>query len=214
MAADPAPANPALTSRGASTRERVLQSGARVLAEKGYAGTTLVDIAARAGTKAGSLYYYFDSREDLIREIMTRGVIEIHEHVSAAVEGLPEGSSSRDRLAAAIGVHVHYMLTQNDLARAAIRTLGQAPPEVQGPAIELHRTYGHYLAELIDAAVADGHLPQQTDSRVLRLLIVGAANWTTAWYDPRGSASVEDIAAALVMLALGEQAVVPAPSVD
>ena len=85
---------------------------------------------------------------------------------------------------------------------------------MQGPAIELHRTYGHYLAELIDAAVADGHLPQQTDSRVLRLLIVGAANWTTAWYDPSGSATVEDIAAALVTLALGEHSVVPASPAD
>jgi AcrR family transcriptional regulator len=214
MPHDASAASPLLTSRGASTRERVLQSGARVLAENGYAGTTLADIAARAGTKAGSLYYYFSSREDLIREIMTRGVVEIHENVSAAVDALPEGASSRQRLAAAIAQHVHYMLTQNDLARAAIRTLGQAPAEVQGPAIELHRVYGQYLAGLIDAAAADGYLPQQTDSRVLRLLIVGAANWTTAWYDPRGTASVEDIAGALVTMTLGEDALDVVPAED
>jgi AcrR family transcriptional regulator len=193
-----------LTSRGESTRERILQSAASVLAEKGYSGSTLADIAARAHTKAGSLYYYFESREDLIREIMTRGITETHAHVTGAVAQLPPEASSRDRLAAAIAAHVRYMLTENDIARASIRTLGQAPPEVQGPAIELHRVYGQYLAELIENAQTDGYLLQQIDSRVLRLLIVGAANWTSAWYDPTGSASVEQIAELLVQMALGE----------
>jgi AcrR family transcriptional regulator len=195
-----------LTSRGESTRERILQSAASVLADKGYSGTTLADIAAQAQTKAGSLYYYFDSREELIREIMTRGITETHAHVNGAVELLPPEASSRDRLAAAITAHVRYMLTENDIARASIRTLGQAPPEVQGPAIALHRVYGQYLAQLIENVKADGYLLPQADSRVLRLLMVGAANWTSAWYDPTGSASVEQIAELLVQMTLGELA--------
>jgi AcrR family transcriptional regulator len=194
-----------LTSRGESTRERILQGAASVLADKGYSGTTLADIAAQAQTKAGSLYYYFESREELIREIMTRGITETHAHVTGAVE-LPPGASSRDRLAAAITAHVRYMLTENDIARASIRTLGQAPPEVQGPAIALHRIYGQYLAELIESVKADGYLLPQADSRVLRLLMVGAANWTSAWYDPTGPASVDQIAELLVQMTLGELA--------
>jgi AcrR family transcriptional regulator len=192
-----------LTSRGESSRERILQSAAAVLAEKGYSGSTLSEIAARADTKAGSLYYYFEGRDELIREIMTRGITETYAHVTGAVAQQPPGATSRERLAAAIAAHVRYMLTENNLARASIRTLGQAPPDVQGPAIELHRIYGQYLAELIEDARADGHLLPQTDSRVLRLLIVGAANWTTAWYNPAGSATVEQIADTLVHMALG-----------
>ena len=195
-----------LTSRGESTRERIVQSAAWVLAAKGYSGTTLTDIADRARIKTGSLYYYFESREVLIREIMTRGITETQAYVKAAVAMLPPAASSRDRLAAAIAAHVRYMLTENDISRASIRTLGQAPLEVQGPAIELHRDYGRYLAELIENVQADGYLPPQTDSRVLRLLMVGAANWTSAWYDPAGSASVEQIAETLVQMALGELA--------
>jgi AcrR family transcriptional regulator len=196
-----------LTARGASTRERILQSGAVVLAENGYSGTTLVDIAARARTKAGSLYYYFASREDLIREIMTRGITETHASVARAVDSLPPESTSRDRLAAAIVEQVRYLLKENDIARASIRTLGQAPPEVQGPAIELHRVYGRYVAGLIDAARADGYIDPRTDPRVLRLLIMGAANWSTAWYNPKGSASVDEIAETLVRMAVTDVAV-------
>jgi TetR/AcrR family transcriptional regulator, cholesterol catabolism regulator len=200
---------PALTDRGESTRERILQSGAKVLAERGYSGTTLMEIAARAGTKAGSLYYYFESRDVLIREIMTRGITETNAHVRRAVDTLGAGASARDRLSAAIIAHVRYLLTDSDIARASIRSLGQAPSEVAGPATELHRLYGHYLSRLIDDATRDGLLDSDIDSRVLRLLIVGAANWCTAWYQPDGDSSVDEIAELAARVAIGRLAPIP-----
>ena len=199
------PATP-LTSRGISTRERILQSAAEVLAERGYAGSTLNDFAERAKTKAGSLYYYFESREDLIREIMTRGITETIDHVTAAVDALPDEATSQDRLAAAISAQVRYLLTENNIARASIRALGQAPADVEGPAILLHRDYGHYLGRLIDDATKDGFIDAGIDSRVLRLLIAGAANWCTAWYNPDGDASVEVIAELAARLSTGRVA--------
>lgn len=193
-----------LTMRGLSTRERILQCAAQVLAEKGYAGSTLADIADRANTKAGSLYYYFDSREDMIREIMTRGIVETQSHVSRAVDDLGPDANSRDRLAVAISAQVRYLLTENDIARASIRTLGQAPAEVQGPAIELHRVYSAYLADLLEHAQADGHISPAADIRLVRLLVAGAANWSTAWYKPEGRATVDQIAETLVQMTLGQ----------
>lgn len=181
-----------------------MQSAAEVLAELGYAGSTLNDFADRANTKAGSLYYYFTSREDLIREIMTRGITETIAHVKAAVKDLPAQATSQEKLAAAVTAHVRYLLTENNIARASIRALGQAPPEVQGPAIVLHREYGRYLATLIDNATRDGYIDPSIDSRVLRLLIVGAANWSTAWYDPDGKASVDAIAELAARLSIGQ----------
>jgi TetR/AcrR family transcriptional regulator, cholesterol catabolism regulator len=199
-----------LTSRGESTRERILQSAAEVIAERGYAGSTLNDFADRASTKAGSLYYYFESREDLIREIMTRGITETIEHVTAAIDNLLPAATSRDRLAAAVSAHVRYLLTDSNIARASIRALGQAPLEVQGPALVLHREYGRYLAQLIDDATNDGYLDPSIDSRIFRLLIAGAANWSSAWYDPNGEASVDQIAELAARLSTGQ--VAPAPT--
>jgi AcrR family transcriptional regulator len=198
-----------LTSRGESTRERILQSAAQVLAERGYAASTLNDIADRANTKAGSLYYYFDSREELIREIMTRGITETIDHVAAAVEALPSDATSQDRLGAAITAHVRYLLTESNIARASIRALGQAPAEVQGTAILLHREYGRTLGRLIADAAKDGYIDASVDTRLLRLLIVGAANWSTAWYNPDGPSSVDEIAELAARLATGNIAAAP-----
>lgn len=189
---------------GELTRARVLQAAGTVLAARGYAGTTLKEVAEIAGTKAGSLYYYFSSREELIRELMQRGISETVEHVEVAVSALPDSATSRDRLLAAVQAYVRHVLTESAIARASIRTLGQAPPEVEGPAIEMHREFGRFLHVLIQDAQADGYLAASLDVRVHRLLLAGAVNWSTAWFREDGPSTVDEIAALAGRLALGE----------
>jgi AcrR family transcriptional regulator len=202
-----------LTTRGESTRERIIQSAARVLARSGYAAGTLTEIARTADMKAGSIYHYFDSRESLIREVMTRGINETLDHVGAALNSLAAGASSRDRLSAVIVAHVEYVLSGSDIARASIGILGQAPEQVQSPAIELHRQYGAILSTLISDAARDGYLPPYLDERLLRLLLVGAANWTTTWYDAAGPASATKVGETLVAIFLGPSRSAASPSV-
>jgi AcrR family transcriptional regulator len=57
----------------ARTRRRILDAAAEVFSEQGY-GARLSDIAERAGMKTGSLYYHFDSREDLVAEVLRLGI--------------------------------------------------------------------------------------------------------------------------------------------
>ena len=79
-----------------------------------------------------------------------------------------------------------------------MRILSQVPPEVQARVVGLHREYGYLLATLIETAQRDGFLAADVDPRVLRLLIAGAANWTTAWFDSGGPATPSQIADLLV----------------
>ena len=51
--------------RGKQTVARLIDSGASVIAERGYGGATMVEIAARAGASIGSLYQFFPSKEVL-----------------------------------------------------------------------------------------------------------------------------------------------------
>ncbi|ORB76440.1 hypothetical protein BST46_30110, partial [Mycobacterium timonense] len=56
-----------------ATRARILDSAALIFRNKGYAGTRLSDVAAAANTQAGSLYYHFPSREELVEEVLRVG---------------------------------------------------------------------------------------------------------------------------------------------
>jgi AcrR family transcriptional regulator len=189
-----------LTARGEDKRNRILEAAGELLATKGYAGTSLADIAAAAGTFAGSLYYHFDSREQLAEEVLTSGVRAAMEHTRAAVDGLPSNANARRRLETAITAHVAFMLERSPAALAGARAVGQLPPAVARPLNALFRAYGEYFAELFDAAVADGSLDPDVDLSAARMLVVGAANWTAEWFDAAGACSAEEIGQLLCRL--------------
>ena len=58
-----------LTARGRRTRATLVDAAARVFAETPFADTRIADIAARAGVANGTFYTYFDSKEEIFREV-------------------------------------------------------------------------------------------------------------------------------------------------
>lgn len=58
------------TAKGRAMRERILQAGAELIAEKGAAGMSLDDVRARTGASRSQLYHYFDDRNDLVRAVI------------------------------------------------------------------------------------------------------------------------------------------------
>ena len=61
--------------------------------EKGFAGTRLEDVAARAGVSKGTLYLYFDSKEALFKAVIQEGIVPILEEGAGLVDGF-QGSSA------------------------------------------------------------------------------------------------------------------------
>src|SRR6266852_209628 len=60
------------TAKGRATRERILQAGAELIAEKGAAGMSLDDVRARTGASRSQLYHYFDDRDDPVDAVLGR----------------------------------------------------------------------------------------------------------------------------------------------
>jgi AcrR family transcriptional regulator len=69
--------------------------------EKGFAGTRLEDVAARAGVSKGTLYLYFDSKEALFKAVIQEGIVPILEEGAGLVDGFT--GSAADLLRVLIG---------------------------------------------------------------------------------------------------------------
>lgn len=80
------PPPPPPTPKGVATRTRVLEAALTSFREKGYAATTLRDIANEADVSLGLTYRYFRSKEDL--------VVAVYEQIAekVATHALPEGT--------------------------------------------------------------------------------------------------------------------------
>lgn len=57
------------SSKGVRTRERLVEAAKEVFEELGFLEARVADIAERAGQAHGSFYYYFDSKEEVFREV-------------------------------------------------------------------------------------------------------------------------------------------------
>jgi len=187
-------------SRGDLKRKQILDAAAKVLARRGYAGTMLSEVAEEAGTQSGSLYYHFDSREDLIEEVLQQGVTMSFARARAVVDALPRDRSPLQRLEAALRAHLKFQLVESDYARAAVRSIGQYPEEMWQRVNEKFRAYGKFFDGLIAAAMKAGQLDPKVDRSALRMLVIGAANWAPEWYRADGSSTVEEIGDLLVRL--------------
>lgn len=183
-----------------ATRQRILDAAARVFRDKGYAGARLSDIAAAAGMRAGSLYYHFDSREALVEEVLRAGVARAIGFVREQVESLPPDASPLERLRAAMTGHLVVVQEIGDYTSANIRIFGQVPEDIRRRHLEDQRAYGAYWRDLLVSAQKAGELRPDLDTSVIRMLILGALNWSVEWYQPDGRQSAEEVAAEFVAM--------------
>ncbi len=171
----------------------VLGAAARLFAQRGYAATSMRDIAQAASMLPGSLYYHFAAKEDLLVAVYETGVREIVAAVRAAVarERAPWA-----RLEAACVAHLETVLQRADTAQVLVRVL---PEQVPAAAAQLKRLRAEYEAvfrELVDALP----LAPGSDRRTLRLMLLGALNWTRFWYREDGPDSPRSIARGMLRL--------------
>ncbi|HVM09652.1 MAG TPA: TetR family transcriptional regulator [Acidimicrobiales bacterium] len=78
------------TAHGQDRREEIVRAAHELFARDGYAETRMTDIAAAAGVTKGLLYWYFDSRDALIAEIVRDARRRLRDAQRAAVEGVDD----------------------------------------------------------------------------------------------------------------------------
>jgi AcrR family transcriptional regulator len=181
-------------SKSARTRRRVLDAGARALRRDGYAAVALKDIATLAGLQAGSLYYHFGSKEEIVEEVLEVGVEGVSAVTREAVAALGPGADPLARLRAAITAHLKFVLSESDYAVANIRILSQVPREIRQRHLKRQRRYGAFWRGLFEDAARGKRLRDDLDLSVVRMLTLGALNWSVEWYDAAGARGPVEIA--------------------
>ena len=184
------------------SRHMILDHAARLFRQRGYAETSLRDIATVCGMKTASLYYHFASKEEIVIEVLNTGVATVSEEARRRVDRLDPDAAPAERVQAAICAHLHALLEQDDYTGANIRIFGHVPPHVRVATMQSREQYDQWWRDLLADAAAHGAIRPGTDLAHLRLLLLGAMNWSVEWHKPRADKSVEAIASSLTALAL------------
>jgi AcrR family transcriptional regulator len=184
-----------------SSRQRILDCAARLFRRQGYGATSLRDIAAGCGMKAGSLYYHFASKDEIVVEVLNTGVQRVNDAVKQAVARLPADAPAAAIIDVAIREHLRALHEADDYTSANVRIFGQVPEVVRAGHLAVRRTYEEYWSNLLSKAQKTGELRADANPQILLSLIISSLNATLEWLDPK-RAPVEHVAATFSALVL------------
>lgn len=164
--------------RSDNRRQPLIDAAAAAFREFGYHAASMREMAGRTGMQAGSMYYHFPSKDELLVAVYAEGVRRISDQVREEIEGLTD---PRERLAAALEAHLDALLDGSDYVQVVIRVLPKDAPRVTKRLKALRNEYEDLFRQLID------ELDMNPDRKhYLRLFLIGACNWTQVWYEPGG----------------------------
>jgi len=187
--------------KSAASRVLILDAAARLFRDQGYVATTLRQIAEAANMKAGSIYYHFNSKEEILDEVLNQGLRLIFDAVKQAVSDAGADASCARQLEAAITTHLQMLLEKSDYTSADIRIYNQLPTGLRARHRRLRREYGEYWDRLLQGGQAAGEIRTDIEIVPLRMLVLGALNWTLEWFnvDKRSVEELAQLACVLVM---------------
>ena len=184
----PAPRAP----RSDNRLPQILDEAARLFRRKGYDATSIRDIVRAVDMLPGSLYYHFPSKEALLVAVYAEGVRRFSDAVGAAIRAK---AAPWPRLEAACIAHLETLLEESDFAQVVVRVRPADVPAVAPRLAALRRDYEGVFVALIQALP----LARAMDRRSLRLMLLGALNWSQVWYR-KGRDNPRAIARHFVML--------------
>lgn len=170
---------------GDESRRMILETAARLFSQDGYAVTSLRAIATACDMKAGSLYYHFESKDQIVTEVLNIGVQRVFDAVKAAVEALPPEAGIAATLQCAIETHLTALLEAQDFTSANIRIFGQVPADIRASHKDLRKRYENYWRDLLKSLESSGEIRAERNLQRIVFFLFGAMNWTTEWYDKK-----------------------------
>ena len=158
------------SQKGARTRVRLLQAAKEVFEEDGFLEARISDIAERAGLSHGSFYHYFDSKEEVFREVAE----SVEEQLSAPLGGVILDESShappQERIREALRLHLESYRREAKII-GVIEQMARYDKQVNAVRMARHQKYSQQVAasirDLQEHGLADPDLDPKIASAAL-----------------------------------------------
>jgi len=181
-----------------SLKTLLIAVSARLFREKGFDNTTVRDIAAAAGVQAGSWFYHFKSKQDILQAVIEEGMQQALARIEEVASlGLPPREAFR-RL---VHTHLETLLSPGqDFVYVMLYEWRALSTEGQ---LRIVAAKDHYEA-LWDAVLhelqASGEWP--APGKLDRLWLFGALNWSAQWYRRDAGVSIDELAESAIRFLL------------
>jgi AcrR family transcriptional regulator len=188
----------ASTARRELVENEIYEHAIRLFAERGFAGTSLQDIADALGVTRPALYYYVKSKDELLAklaaDVASGSAAQITE-----LAGRPDLDAA-GKLREIVRLTALRQATQPERFRLLIRSEAELPAELSDAYDTSRRAVLRAVTGVIEEGIRAGRF-RPVDARIAALGVIGMWNWVAWWFRP-GRDSAEAVADQLADMAI------------
>lgn len=174
------------------SRQEILRVAARLFQQRGYHATSMNDVAAALKLSKGGLYHHFQSKDEILFELMSHALDITEQRVIEPVRSIRD---PEERLRALIRLHVDVVLSVRDREiTVLLHENHPLPPSLRRQINARKKGYIRFLERLIaEVQQCRGAIPA-VSARAATFALLGMINWLYQWYKQEGTLSAQQIA--------------------
>jgi AcrR family transcriptional regulator len=186
------------------SRQEILRTAARLFQQRGYDATSMNDVAAGLKLSKGGLYHHFQSKDEILFEIMDHAMQITEERVLTPVRSIAD---PEERLRALIRLHIEVVLSPRDREiTVMLHENHPLPPALRKRINSRKKEYIHFLENLMaevqkevqtKEAQNKTRQPRPTKNKVTpraaAFALLGMINWIYQWYKPEGELQAQNL---------------------
>jgi AcrR family transcriptional regulator len=173
------------------SRQDILRTAARLFQQQGYDATSMNDVAAALKLSKGGLYHHFQSKDEILFNLMNHALDITQERVVDAVQGTAD---PEERLRMLIRRHIEVVMSVRDREiTVMLHENHPLPPPMRRRINARKKDYVHYVENLIEEVQRSRQAKGNVSARASAFALLGMINWIYQWYRPEGSLQEESL---------------------
>jgi TetR/AcrR family transcriptional regulator, cholesterol catabolism regulator len=181
-------------------KQEILRTAARLFQQRGYDATSMNDVAAALKLSKGGLYHHFQSKDEILFEIMNHAMEITQDRVLNPVRGIAD---PEERLRVLIRLHIEVVLSPRDREiTVMLHENHPLPPSLRKRINTRKKEYIHFVEKLIAEVQEKAQKRRENGTygmkgkvspRAAAFALLGMINWIYQWYKPEGDLQAQNL---------------------
>lgn len=188
-----------LKEKKLSRKKQIELKATELFMARGYAATSMRDLANALGIEAASLYSHIKSKEEILQKICFRMA---EEFFAAIKEVEKSGSDAEEKLVRAVHAHLDVITKDTSASAVFFNEWRHLSEPFLGDFLRMREEYEQRFIDIIDEGIASGVF-QPVDKKFGMLMVISSLNWVHNWYKPAGKMSIDEVKSELASILIG-----------
>jgi TetR/AcrR family transcriptional regulator, cholesterol catabolism regulator len=172
-------------------QDRIIEGSVDLFDKKGFNRTSIQDIVDSIGVSKGTFYYYFNSKQELLRDIHLNYIRNLLRNQMVYIDD--STLSNIEKLRKMIYLIISNIKSSGKSARVFHREMRHLEEEHIKQVNAIRREFRNNFQRIIEEGMNSGEFRSDLRSDMVTFGILGMANRTYTWYDPDGEVTEEEL---------------------